>query len=413
MFTGCSKKSDVDDTQGTVSVQIPAQQDANTYRMVTVDLFEISNLKEVAGKFARFFYSPGAVNSQLIGGAPRAKFIKSGSVFVPTDIITAQMATIYFHMQSLAALDQQIGAGDVNSWPRSIGLETLMVENGVQRKNNAFYDGITDAMMFAPFTASDLPIAVNAGIIAHEHFHSLFFKLVIKTAITNDKIMNGIISAHEANFELETEKKMTVPRIMTEKKKAQLFNEVYLRGLNEGLADFWGWIYTDDPNFMKWSLPDYIEARTLSLAAAEIGEYENHEAIERTVEMAISIAAEPRLALIDDAYTIGTPHARFLKQWTALRAESEKLTSLEAKKLVAKDIITYLVTLSQKIKALEDGEMLNVASLFENLITVQVERKNLSVAACEFAVEYLNYEKNNEVRIKCDKKDGHSIVVKP
>ena len=413
VFAGCSKKSDVDEAHGTVSVQIPAQENADTYRMVTVDLIEISNLKEVAGKFARFFYSPGASDSQLIGGAPRAKFVKSGSVFIPTDFVSAQMATIYFHMQNLAALDRQIGAEKVNSWPRSVGLETLMVENGVQRKNSAFYDGITDAMMFAPFTATDLPISVNAGIIAHEHFHSLFFKLVIKTALVNNKITTGIISAHETNFELEIKRKMTVPRITSEKKKAQLFNEVYLRGLNEGLADFWGWIYTDDPNFMKWSLPDYIKARTLSLAAAETGEYQTHETIERNVDRAISMSDEPRLALIDDAYTIGTPHARFLKQWTALRMESEKLTASEAKKLVATDIISHLEALAQKIKILEDGEMLNAADLFENFIAKQIERKNLSEAACDFAVEYLNFEKNNDVRIKCVKSDGNNVVVKP
>ncbi len=414
MFAGCSKKSDVDEAHGTVSVQIPAQENADTYRMVTVDLIEISNLKEVAGKFARFFYSPGASDSQLIGGAPRAKFIKSGSVFIPTDFVSAQMATIYFHMQNLAELDQQIGAGKVNSWPRFVGLETLMVENGVQRKNSAFYDGITDAMMFAPFTATDLPISVNAGIIAHEHFHSLFFKLVIKTALVNNKITTGIISAHETNFELETKRKMTVPRITSEKKeKAQLFNEVYLRGLNEGLADFWGWIYTDDPNFMKWSLPDYIKARTLSLAAAETGEYQTNETIERNVDRAISMGDKPRLALVDDAYTIGTPHARFLKQWTALRMENETLTVAEVKKLVATDIINYLETLAQKVKSLKDGEMLNAADLFENFIEKQMERKKLSSDACDFAIEYLNFEKNSDVRIKCETKDGFSIVVKP
>ncbi len=412
MFAGCSKTSDVDEAHGTVSVQIPAQENADTYRMVTVDLIEISNLKEVAGKFARFFYSPGAADTQLVGGAPRAKFVKSGSVFIPTDFVSAQMATIYFHMQSLAAFDQKIGAGSVNSWPRSVGLETLMIENGVQRKNNAFYDGITDAMMFAPFTATDLPISVNAGIIAHEHFHSLFFKLVIKTAITNNKIKTGIISAHEANFELETKRKMTVPLIITEKEKAQLFNEVYLRGLNEGLADFWGWIYTDDPNFMKWSLPDYIKARTLSLAASDTGEYRTQATIESSVNRAI-LKDEPRLELIDDAYAIGTPHARFLKQWTALRMENEKMTLLEAKNSVATDIIAYLESLSLKIKSLKDEETLNAADLFESFIEKQIERKNLSTAACDFAIDYLNYEKNSDTRIKCEIKDSHSIVIKP
>ncbi len=417
-YAGCAQKSDVDEARGTVAVQIPANEDAASYRLVTVQLLEISNLKEVAGKFARFFYSPGATESQLTGGSPRAKFIKSGPVFIPSDFVSAQMAAIYFHMQSLATLDLRVGASDVNAWPRSIGLETLMIENGLQRKNSAFYDGRTDAMMFAPFTATDLPISINAGIIAHEHFHSLFFKLVLKTAMTNNKILTGIASAHEVPApppeQLLKNVKMIKPPPFSEKKKAQLHNEVYLRGLNEGLADFWGWVYTNDPDFMRWSLPEFVKERTVSLAAKEVGEYQTHDEIDAQVEQAINFAAEPRLALVDNAYTIGTPHARFLKQWTTLRMVTEKLSLTEAKFSVAQDVITYLKSLSERLKNLNESEVLNSADLFENFIERQIERKSLSQEACEFAIEYLNYKKiDTDIRIKCQKKDNHSVISKP
>ena len=256
-ISGCSEKSDIGQVQGTVSVQIPNQIEADSYQVYTVNLFEITNLKEVAGKFARFFYSPGYSDHQLVGPAPQARFIKSGSVFIPTDILSAQMATIYFHMQNLAALDTKVGAGEINTWPRSIGLETQIVENDRARKNNAFYDGITDSMMFVPFTGTQLPISVNAGIIAHEHFHSLFFKMVVKPAVSEKKIMNSLVSAHESYIIPTKPEKVANPKAVSEKKKALLFNEVYLRGLNEGLADFWGWLYTNDPDFMHWSLPTY------------------------------------------------------------------------------------------------------------------------------------------------------------
>lgn len=412
-FAGCAGKSDVAGQQGTVSVQIPIQENADSYHMQTVDLFEISNLKEVAGKFARFFYSPGSGANQITGDSPQARFIKSGSVFMPADFLSAQMATIYYHMQKLAGLDVLVGASGINTWPRSVGLETQIMENDRTRKNNAFYDGQSDSMMFVPFTGAQLPISVNAGIIAHEHFHSLFFKIVIKPNVTNQKMVTGMFSAHEAGIAAD---KTTKPKsiIISEKKKSLLFNEVYLRGLNEGLADFWGWVYTEDPDFMRWSLPSYAEQRTLSISAAAVGHYITQDKIESAIDEAIQISEQPRLALIDFAYDIGTPHARFLKQWTLMRMNDEKLTLTEAKTKVAQDVIVYLQGLQKKIATLESNEILSAIDLFEFFINNQSAQKNMTSATCDFAVEYLNYKKSNvKTRIQCESKDGHSIISKP
>ena len=411
---GCSEKSDTSQAQGTVSVQIPNQIDANSYQMYTVNLFEISNLKEVAGKFARFFYSPGSSNSQLVGSAPQARFIKSGSVFIPADVLSAQMATIYYHMQNLAALDTKAGAAGINAWPRSIGLETQIVENDRTRKNNAFYDGMTDSMMFVPFTGSQLPISVNAGIIAHEHFHSLFFKMVVKPAVTEKKIMNSIVSAHESEVVETKPAKSVNPKTISEKKKALLFNEVYLRGLNEGLADFWGWIYTNDPDFMHWSLPVFSEARNLSISAAAVGHYITDEKINDAIDDAIQISEQPRLALVDYAYFIGTPHARFLKQWVQMRMADEKLSLDDAKMKVAQDVIIYLIELSKKIGSLELNETMSADDLFNFFINKQLIQKNMSLETCKFAIEYLNYKKPSaKNRIQCETKDEHVVIIQP
>ncbi len=412
--SGCSEKSDLDQASGIVTVQIPDQVEASSYQMHTVNLFEISNLKEVSGKFARFFYSPGSSGKQLIGSAPQARFIKSGSVFIASDILSAQMATIYYHMQNLAGFDLKVGAGEINTWPRSVGLETQIVENDRTRKNNAFYDGITDSMMFVPFTGNQLPISVNAGIIAHEHFHSLFFKMVVKPAIDEKKLMNSLVSAHESDTDSQKLEKTSKPKIISEKKKALLFNEVYLRGLNEGLADFWGWLYTNDPDFMHWSLPDYSEARNLSISAAAVGHYITDEKINDAIDDAIQISEQPRMALVDYAYFIGTPHARFLKQWVQMRMTDEKLLLDEAKVKVAQDVILYLTKLSEKVATLEMNEIMPADDLFKFFIYKYLSEKNMSAETCKFAVEYLNYKKPSaKNRIQCETKDEHIIIKKP
>jgi len=402
-FTGCSGKSDVGQAQGTVTVQIPVYDSMTNYSLKNVELFEIENLREVSGAFARFFYAPGSNDTQLTGGSPVAHFIKSGGFFIPADLISTQMASIYYHLQQLAALDTAVGAGGLNQWPRSVGLETRISENETGRKNNAFYDGYTDSMMFVPFTSMDLPIALNAGIIAHEHFHSLFFKLVIKTAIASKKIMTGATSIHsdEQSAELSATKSM-------------LMNEVYLRGLNEGLADFWGWLYTSDTQFMKWSLPSFSKQRALEMEEAFIGKYMTPAKMDNAIEEALQISEQPRLALIDFSYHVGTPHARFLKQWVTLRSQSESISLAEAKLKMAQDVVSYLKLLSVKIAKLEDHEVLSSGDLFFYFINKMVDEKKMNLEQCQFAIAYLNYgiEKPQEIS-SCELKDNTLTLVKP
>ncbi len=411
LIFGCSKRTTVDEASGTVAVQIPVQESENSYRLKNVELFGIKNLKEVSGQFAKFFYAPGLNATQLTGNSPVAHFIKSGSFFIPTDIISTQMATIYYHMQNMAAFDQSVGAMNVNQWPRSVGLETQVLKQDDRlEKNNAFYDGLTDSMMFVPFTQSELPISFNAGIIAHEHFHSLFFKLVIKKAVSENKI--ALIASHSEPVIIDPKKTQRPPMSVSEKKKAALFNEFYLRGLNEGLADFWGWLYTNDVDFMKWSLPAFLKARTLTLDKDSVGEYITQQSIDSAVDDMLRQSADPHVARYD-YYQIGTPHARFLKAWTQLYADENNIELGEAKLVVGKVIVNYLQNLEKTILSLEENEILKVDNLFSYFAGLQKENKNFSSKSCDFLVQYLNYGKAGmNDSLQCKKMNDQLILQK-
>ncbi len=397
MISSCAKKSDTQDAQGDLQVQIGVQTSESEYSLQQVTLKNIFNLKEVSGAFAKFFYAPGSTETELTGSAPHANFIRTNSFFVPVDVISMQMATIYYHMQNLAQLDKDADAENVNQWPRSVGLETqILDQNSSLRQNNAFYNGQTDSMMFVPFTADHLPITMNAGIIAHEHFHSLFYKIVIKPAAASNKILSNQASIHSENDPAANQvvSKMQVQTAISDKERAQVFNETYLRGLNEGLADFWGWVYTEDPEFMRWSLPAYQANRTLQLQENQFGQFENKENILNKINELVQFSKNPKEGLIDYAYVVGTPFARFLKHLATKQSEIKKITVPQSKLMVAKLVIRYLNSMVKDMNALKENETLNPSSLFEYVLSdIQSENPQIKVDLneCHFLEKYIDH----------------------
>lgn len=405
----CSEKSNTEKADGSVSVQIPIQDSAETYNLKTVSLLGIRDLKNVSGDFVKFFFSPGSNGTELTGKGPLAQFAKAGSVYIPTDFMSVQMATIYYHMQNLAAFDDKIGANGVNTWPRAVGLETIVKEEDRYKKNNAFYDGQSDAMLFVPFTRDDLPIAVNAGIIAHEHFHSLFYKLVLKSAVKNNKVLTNAASIHDApKLELARATKMQNQNDALVE-KAQLFNEAYLRGVNEGIADFWGWAYTEDVNFMKWSLSEVTGDRTLTLNESDIGSYKTNFSIQLKIGSLQNVVGDIHNYIMGYSYEVGTPHARFLKMLTTTIANENKISVADAKLKVAQDVVLFLKTLEGHLLSLKDDQHLEAVGLFQFMADQQVKNKTLTSQTCDLLVKYLNYSGENAPQ-KCEQKDNQVVL---
>lgn len=399
----CGPKSNLEKVDSSVQVKIPvARTDAKgvtAYNFEVVTLQGIANLKEVAGDFVRFIYTPGIHGSELVGEAPQARFVRNKSgVFVALDDISQQMATIYYTIQNLSLLSDKVGAKGINQSPFRVGIETNVADEELLSKNNAFYDGQTDAMLFVPFTKQNLPIAVNPGIIAHEYFHSLFYKVVFKNTAF------GLLVEPSAG-------KMT-----TEKNIQALYNETYLRGLNEGLADFWGWLYTNDSDFMRWSLTGYSNRRKLELSANSIGSYETQVNILDRVQSVSSYTTNTTQALSDYIYEIGTPQARFLKELTTYTQQqiissqevmNTDLALQEAKFKVAGQLISYLRDLALQAPKLKAQEILPADSLFQYFASEKAGLK-FSSQTCDFVMAYLHLESGKK---KCEKQDDGSYKI--
>ena len=366
-----------------IRVQIPVS-DASVvsgttqidYSLKVVTLENIHSTTELQGQFAKFFYAPSSTEKSLAGLNPLSFFLKTAAdIYIPKNENTAFMATIYYHIQNLKKMSDLAGFVQEEK-PLSIGLATQVVDPSM-KTNRAFYDGNRDSILIVPYTKSELPIAVNSGILAHEYFHSLFFKTVLlKVQTTGNKKLSESLQLHlsEAKnlFEIETveDASMTVE---------ELSNRIYLNSLNEGLADFWAWLYTKDSNFLKWSLSEFSEDRRLNVKP-EVKEYRNFQG---------------------SIYENGTQFARLLKSIADGLAEPQ---------IMATVIKEFLMQLSGDYVELKSEETLNTSSLF--LFLGQSDKIKLDENNCDLLNKNVT-KMQNEKSYSCEKQtDGSFKLIK-
>ncbi len=374
----CQPQTPVSDANGDLKVMIPMvakDLSNNSSKLETVTLKNISSLKGVSGSYVQFYYAPGGGSGALTGSAPQSRFIRTGKdVYVPSDSITQQMFSLYYHVQNLNDFNAEISPELKQTRPFQIGLNTQVSGNASTGTNNAFFDGESNALLFVPYTLDNIPISVNSGIIAHEFFHSIFFKHVL------------------SEFNIRQESIMQASQDKKLASKVFYFNQTYIRGLNEGLADFWGWLYTNNTDYISISLPKFGDDRKLELADNLVGQMETAGDIEDRVIEAQDLSNNPTEYLSSYIYHVGTPHARFLKALTQKIVTENKSTGVanSAKLTVAKAIYAYLKMLSIKTSAFKGSDVVVVDDLFKFFAQPKLSGLNLSTDQCDFVLKYVD-----------------------
>jgi hypothetical protein len=404
LLASCNYSERNKDASGNVKTRIPVPAADGTYSLQVVELLGLDNLWEMSGQYAQFYLSPSVKNGRLKGHAPHTRFIKSNDLYIAADSLSLQLATVYAHTQKLAALDTELGAVGVNKWPRDIGV-AVRIAGGVQ--NNAFYDGDTDSMLFVPNTDENLPIAVNAGILAHEHFHSLFYKLVtipLNAVGKNPQKISNTAHSHKEMYEffnLPQFKEIADDKTISEQ---TAYHILLMRALNEGLADFWGWLYTGDTDFISHSIPSEKSKRSLKTVGAgrHLFLY-NSTTLRGNVSM-LSINPKYLMAnLNNEAYTLGTQYSRILKILTETISQSRKIPLAEAQILMAKIILKTLENFKMDLIFKANDEFYDpsrfVLSLFSNL-------EQAHEGECEVISGMMN---RNQIRQKYYCEDNDSV----
>ncbi|MCB0411217.1 MAG: hypothetical protein KDD22_01745, partial [Bdellovibrionales bacterium] len=126
---------------------------------------------------------------------------------------------------------------------RVVNVEMIMLDDkGEPESNNARYFYEQDIITIAPFKKSGIPMAINGGVIAHEYFHSVFERLFVKSYRSQS-------GGPPQQFE-----------------GLQFYNEIVLRSWNEGLADFYAYLYLQTADLFGNSVQyDVQMARKLDL----------------------------------------------------------------------------------------------------------------------------------------------------
>ena len=346
---GCAPvQDDLTPTPGeSVVYRLPWFEEGGGYALQDVSLTTFSEPSKLRGALAEIIVDPRVNGSGLTSEEPIGRWVQSGSKMIPADFLTLQAATIYAHLEKLAAIDVATGLSSHLGGRAKIGLSSRISDGSGQSQalilNNAIYDGRLDTLFIVPYTSKvGLAISLNAGIIGHEHFHRVFQSIVlsrIREAARVGTVPYGWDDAGTCAWNIQPETSVPVdePKFEIQRRTLPLgqqavelvpqkvFNQVLVRGVNEGFADFWGWAYSRDDEFVGRSLNhSEDQARRLDKPTGTIP----LKAVLRQSLIGMDRAGYPVLkseaGRTAAAYRFGTEYARILRSFVeALVSEAE------------------------------------------------------------------------------------------
>lgn len=195
-------------------------------RLQVVEIHSLNSPYEVSGPAAQVYLDASVQNGGFTGDPVHPKVSLAGGVFHPLDTSSSMALALYAHIERIEKLDRELGVHSQVGWPRQVGLNTPLLtgrHSQTVERNNARYFPDWDLVAFLPVAGSIQPLALNPGVIAHEHFHSIFNSL--------------FLSHHNQDYS---------------DSRIQKFNwDIVVRGWNEGLADYFAALYTKNPNFLE------------------------------------------------------------------------------------------------------------------------------------------------------------------
>jgi hypothetical protein len=390
LAVGCSFVATEHRSEGGHRVLIPWSRDGQ-YKFEAIPLPSLLSVSNLVGKASMYLLSPSVIDQKLAGFQPRVRtFRDNDGVYVPTDELSLHLLTLYAHIEKLQDLDAAVGLGQLLPKPRIVGVEVRIPQkHRGQVENNALYSPQLDALLFVPYKGDDLPLTVNAGVIAHEHFHSLFNYLVLKPARAKiravkaaqvhageEKELRAVFEDIPVDAKVENgsvgrllpDEATKAPGVVgeTENDPANIGQEsvaladweIYhinlLRAMNEGLADVWGWIYSGDNIFVRRSIPGVQKSRDLERSGPQ--KLYSMETF-RQMTLAASIAGDESVR----AYELGTIYARALKNVFEPQLQKSGRTRLDVAKLVVK----VLPKLKDKIETIDKNQWLKPTALLE------------------------------------------------
>lgn len=242
---GCAKPP----SKHTFLLPVLSSDGSTVLKEVTLDT--LSDPSEVSGEAAVVMYNPALTANGVSGSATKTRLSRTGDVYIPMDFPTSSALSVYHSFENLKNFDQRVLPEYPLSWPRTVGLDLLF--SGGFAENNAFYAGLFDFTGVGPYSMSNLPLSFNSGIMAHEHFHAHFYKIMgaaweLEVPTANPHAIEQLDGAR-----CGLEKHITVRTRKDDPRYVQVVNHFILRAWNEGLADFYAAAVSGNTNFLDVS----------------------------------------------------------------------------------------------------------------------------------------------------------------
>lgn len=402
-----------------VRVQIPWAGPDGIHSLQVVELKTLKTLSSFEGEAAQVRVDPFNASGDTNSMTPHFRYFRTrDGILVPTNFESLQMATAYAHMERLMELDKFVGAFRFLQWPRWIGIlkDQSKTAGGGRIVNNAYYFSPKDMIVLAPYEKDDLPMTMNGGIIAHEHFHAIFQHMVLsdlkweskgllevnlngtdehdfRHSVPPPKAEEKLASANTKSDEVDsTDKKISDEELNNR------INVVLVRALNEGLADVWGWLYSGNENFIEPTLKELTRERTLSSSAKTIGAGllpTDTYLRQRVLEFMLSQSETG--TTVNLSYAVGTYFSRlmrgiFLSMRTGQKAfklsDQREQSSLRERREWAEILILNMPKLAERIQtAVAAKKALSVNFLSEVLETELTSSSSLCETLKHFWLE--------------------------
>lgn len=226
---------------GTPNFRIPYVDESgqNTFR--NVELKTLSSPFKMEGLAARVYYNPSTDGVHVIGSIAEPRLGKSGGLYRPLDPESGTVIATYAFYEKMYFYERKVLLPNDSriSWPRTVAVYSNVARLPPGDENNAMYVGSpADLTEIMPFSDEDHDaLSFNYGVLGHEHFHAHFDRIVqsqltsLKNVSIQDRLQAVACPMTSVPYELKL-----------------------LRSWNEGLADFYGAITSEQPNFMMVSI---------------------------------------------------------------------------------------------------------------------------------------------------------------
>lgn len=233
---------------------VPWSTGNGSYELQEIPFLYLRDPKQLKSKVVEIYIGDRESSSQVA----QPRWSRQGDLFIAMDAESVVAASAYLIYERLYQFEENLGVSQYISWPRKVRVEmSLSGRDGQRLSDGAFYIPSVDETWLASTSNATLPLAANIGVVAHEHFHAYFTKIILKRIPPLENNIDGLIST--INFQQDisstVEPDGVVASNLKEAKLKQrlMVNQTIIYAWNEGLADYWGYLVSREPDFISFS----------------------------------------------------------------------------------------------------------------------------------------------------------------